>query len=306
MAYVPLSQRSTPNPTSPKFIVSPSQNHSAISQTEHRPSRPGRREQIAEQVEAHINRQTGPKDRAAVDRINQPIRTEVPPLGWAPVRVSDAPWDLVDRDARNRRMGWEKGRHDEAFFGGHYRRDQMHIPFLIGNYQTPNNSKVSDVSHWQSRDWFRVPTKRPKSASILRGVANNPRLMAALKRAAEEVSQEQRFLEAAHPVLGAFWKGVKVLGRGGQGVVGLWEYVGPGTHIWGRRIVIKQSLRTPLDEERKMMMALDDGTGKANHVVQLLYPIAVNRDETPQLFRIILEFCEGGDLDSLIIKHRTK
>jgi hypothetical protein len=63
--------------------------------------------------------------------------------------------------------------------------------------------------------------------------------MAALKRATELISQDEKFLQTSFPVLGSLWKGVKVLGKGGQGVVGLWEYVGSGIHIWGSRIVIK-------------------------------------------------------------------
>jgi hypothetical protein len=270
-----------------------------------RPSHTERREQIAEQVEEQLNRQAEPKKKVVVDWMDKPEPPEIEPPEWTEVRESNAPTDLIARDAYNRRKGWERGKNEERYFARTYRHDENEIPYFRGKYETPRNSKVSDTQYWQSNDWLREATKRPKNLSAFKG-AMNPRLIAALKRAQEEVPQEDRFLNSSHPILGRYWKGVKVLGRGGQGVVGLWEYIGPGTHPWGRRIVIKQSLQYPLDEERNMMMELGHGDSEVTHVVRLLYPIVVNRDVPPQLFRIMFEFCEGGDLNSLIIEHRKK
>lgn len=265
-----------------------------------------RRGQIAEQVEEQINRQMDPKNKTVVDWRDKPEQPQIEPPEWTDVRGSNAPRDLIAQDAFNRKRGWERGKNEENYFARKYRRDANEIPYFNGRYVTPKNSQVSEVRYWRSKDWLRPITKRPKNLSALKGVVNNPKLMASLKKALEDVSQEEKFLNASHPILGAFWKGVKVLGRGGQGIVGLWEYIGPGTHIWGRRIVIKQSLQTPLDEERGMMMEMGHGDNGVTHAVQLLYPIVVDRKVTPQMFRIILEFCEGGDLDSLILEQRNK
>lgn len=317
MAIIPLSQRSTQWPTSPKWASDPPPvdpptpadppapvDPAAV--TANPPSRTERREQIAKQLEEQINRQTDPKIKVVVDWIDKLEQPEIEPTEWADVRGSQAPTDLIARDAYNRRKGWERGKKDEIYFAPRYRHDEKKIPYFRGKYETPKNSKVSDVRYWRSTEWLREATKRPKNLSALKGVVNNPKLMAALKRAQEEVSQEDKFLASSHPILGPFWKGVKVLGRGGQGVIGLWEYIGPGTHPWGRRIVIKQSLQHPLNEERNMMMELGHGDSGVTHVVQLLYPVVVDRNVTPELFKIILEFCEGGDLDSLIIEQRKK
>jgi hypothetical protein len=304
--YIPLPKRTTPNPQSPNFGVHLPPVGTAIAASADRPSRTERREQIADQLEEQINRQADPKEKIGVPWIQQSIHTEIP-QEWSSVRAVNAPRNLIAQDGYNRAKGWERGKRDEKYFQKNYRHDYEILPYLAWNYKTPNNSKVSDKPHWRSRDWLReVPTKRQKNLSKLKGVVDNPKLVAALKKAAEEVSQDDKFLQISHPVLGTFWRGVKVLGRGGQGVVGLWEYTGPGKHIWGKRIVIKQSLRYPLNEEREMMMKLDDGSDKVNHVVQLLYPMVVDHDKTPQLYKIILEFCEGGDLDSLIIKQRKR
>jgi hypothetical protein len=317
MAYIPLSQRTTPFSTSPNWASDPPPddppapfNLSAAvvpaTVTENLLCRMERREQIAEQVEEQINRQTDLKSKKAVNWIDKPEQPQIEPPEWFDVRGSNAPWDLIARDAYNRKRGWERGKKEEVYFARKYRRDVNEIPYFNGKYETPKNSQVSDVRHWQSKEWLRPTTERPKNLSALKGVVNNPKLMAALKRAQEEVSPEDKFLDASHPILGRFWKGVKVIGRGGQGVIGLWEYIGPGTHLWGRRIVIKQSLQYPLDKERDMMMEMGQGDSGVTHVVQLLYPIVVDCNVTPQLFKIVLEFCEWGDLESLIIEQREK
>jgi hypothetical protein len=99
---------------------------------------------------------------------------------------------------------------------------------------------------------------------------------------------------------------VKVLGKGGQGIVGLWEYIGGAEHVWGRRIVIKHALSQSLTAERDMMLALNDGTGNNDHVVKLLYPTTPDAPKDSYISKLILEFCEGGDLESLIHKHRKE
>jgi len=317
MAYIPLSQRTTPFPTSPNLASDPPPDDppapSSFSTTvvpaivtENPLCCMERRKQIAEQVEEQINRQTDLKTKRAVNWVNKPELSQIELPEWTDVRESNAPRDLIARDAYNRKRGWERGKKEEIHFAREYRRDENEIPYFNGKYETPKNSQVSDVRHWQSKEWLRPAMRRPKNLSTLKGVVNNPKLMAALKRVQEEVSPEDNFLGASHPILGRFWKGVKVIGRGGQGVISLWEYIGPGTHLWGRRIVIKQSLQYPLDKERDMMMEMGQGDSGVSHVVQLLYPIVVDRNMTPQLFKIVLEFCEGGDLESLIIEQREK
>lgn len=307
-SYIPPSQSPTPNPTSPE----PSPHHppddARAAASAKKPNRTERRAQIAKQLEEQINRQAEPKDKTVVPPANQSILAH-PPEEWDTIgRSKLVPRDFAAQDGHNRAKGWERGKQDEFYFQKQYRIDYGSIPILNWRYQTPNNSKVSDQhKHWRSKDWIRGSSRRPKKISKQKGVENNPMLMEAMKRAAEELSQDERFLTSSPPVLGTFWKGVKVLGRGGQGVVGLWEYVGSGTHVWGRRIVIKQSLKYPLDGEREMMMQLDDGSDQTkNHAVKLLYPVTVDRNQTGQIYRMILEFCEGGELNSWIIKQRKR
>ncbi len=117
--------------------------------------------------------------------------------------------------------------------------------------------------------------------------------------AEREIMQE---LVADRP-LGPDWKGVKVLGSGGNGVASLWEYQGPNTSPRHRRVVIKQSRRSGLREERDIMLRLGDSRSNP-HVVHLIsLGREYNRGGT---YRIMMEFCEGGDMLSLLIKHRQR
>jgi hypothetical protein len=92
------------------------------------------------------------------------------------------------------------------------------------------------------------------------------------------------------------WKGLKVLGQGGRGLVGLWEQEG-GWPKWPKRVVIKQTLGSELDRERKVMLWMG---GEANrHVVRLL---GTEKDRPAR--KIMLEYCGGEDLQTLIQKRR--
>jgi hypothetical protein len=56
------------------------------------------------------------------------------------------------------------------------------------------------------------------------------------------------------------------------------------------------------------MMQLDDKSDQAkNHALKVLYPltpVTVDRNQIGQLYRITLEYCEGGDLNSWKIKQK--
>jgi hypothetical protein len=108
--------------------------------------------------------------------------------------------------------------------------------------------------------------------------------------------------------LNRYWKGVKVLGVGGFGLVGLWEHARKDGDV--KRVVVKQSRgkNRALKKESEILRHIND-TG-SHHVVRMLKQYHVDRGKGTSKWdpnwdyvsRIYLEYCEGGDMNSLMKK----
>jgi hypothetical protein len=100
--------------------------------------------------------------------------------------------------------------------------------------------------------------------------------------------------------------GVKVLGVGGFGVVGLWEYTGLDGQV--ARVVVKQSKGQDqsLKSEGVLLHAIAERNTR--HVVRLLKQYHEEKGqgtsrwdpEDEYVSRIYLEFCENGDMVGFI------
>jgi hypothetical protein len=105
------------------------------------------------------------------------------------------------------------------------------------------------------------------------------------------------------------WKGVKVLGIGGYGLVGLWEYQKGKDYV--HSVVVKQSKgKDPSLKNESQILHLISKS-KTKHVVKLLKQYHVERGKgTSKKFdpnddyasRIYLEYCKNGDMQGLIRK----
>lgn len=106
--------------------------------------------------------------------------------------------------------------------------------------------------------------------------------------------------------LGSDWRGEKVLGAGGFGLVGVWEY----TDQQGgqRRVVVKQSKgkNNSLKGESKILSRVAET--RTRHVVRILKKYHEERGtgsstwdpEGEWVSRIYLEYCQGGDFNNHI------
>lgn len=112
------------------------------------------------------------------------------------------------------------------------------------------------------------------------------------------------------------WKGTKILGAGGQGIVGLWEWKGTGPSPMPpiRQIVVKKVTgNDTLNDEWETMLRLGN---RGTHTVRLIHPSSRAEGKRQRYDpvtgklkgqkRLILEYCEGGDLDRLISRARAR
>jgi hypothetical protein len=101
------------------------------------------------------------------------------------------------------------------------------------------------------------------------------------------------------------WRGVQVLGSGGQGIAGLWEYEGRAGLV---QVVVKQSIGKSESLSRESDILRIISTTGTTCVVKLLkgYYEDIGRSTSKwdyvgrDVSRIYLEYCSGGDLSSMI------
>lgn len=126
----------------------------------------------------------------------------------------------------------------------------------------------------------------------------------------EVTPQEKRQWLASNPQwqhgLNYSWVGKKVLGRGGYGLVGLWECAMPNDEV--KKVVVKQSRRRDNSLRMESDFLRDLNTTGTRHVVKLLkrYHEEVGMGTSPWdsdkqiISRIYLEHCEYGDMKGMI------
>ncbi|RFU34910.1 hypothetical protein B7463_g1376, partial [Scytalidium lignicola] len=104
------------------------------------------------------------------------------------------------------------------------------------------------------------------------------------------------------------WRGIKVLGMGGYGLVGLWKYIGSDPDV-PKAIVVKQSPRYDrnLEDESDFLERLN--VCESKHVPKLLRGFHTAKgggssdwDPDGDVSRIYLEYCEHGDMAGFIKK----
>lgn len=106
----------------------------------------------------------------------------------------------------------------------------------------------------------------------------------------------------------AGWRARKVLGVGGYGIVGHWNYEGYNPPAI-RDVVVKQALADYGDglEREAMFLHWLNGTN-SNHFVKMYHELAIedgmgtNRLDQGKVHRIFLEYCES-DMSSYISDH---
>ena len=111
--------------------------------------------------------------------------------------------------------------------------------------------------------------------------------------------------------LNELWKGKRVLGHGGFGVVGLWEYTKSNNDV--ARVVVKQSVGKDHALRRESdLLSLMSQTG-TRHVVGLLKKYHEERGhgtsakwdpDSAYISRIYLEYCEKGDMKAVMRRVR--
>jgi hypothetical protein len=135
---------------------------------------------------------------------------------------------------------------------------------------------------------------------------------------------EKEFLEqtipeiTTDPAQRAHWKGIKYLGGGGGGKVGLWEYTGPeDTAPSFRRVAVKELPVDYLGDDS----LLQEGTrierlreaAQSSHIITLQVPLqrvdaksqGLPAEWQGQIRRLVFEYCDMGDLKGLIHRRIT-
>ena len=177
---------------------------------------------------------------------------------------------------------WAKYRNQNApNFDAQQIYDLLKAPYV--RPPPPDPPIVSKFTGWPA-----APGPRPPSPQI----------------PAEQI-QEQNFLSSHPPelaslqnaTLAANWRGTKFLGRGGNGLVGLWEYSGPEANPPPlRQVAIKQSLKPlpdmSLENEARFIQILNQA-GSDHFVRQITPP---QRNAAGHVERLILEYCPMGDM----------
>lgn len=110
----------------------------------------------------------------------------------------------------------------------------------------------------------------------------------------------EKFIRQQLPVLDSHWKGTRILGQGGFGVVGLWEYVGDNPPAVTKLAVkeLNAGVNGDLAAEGNFMMRLN--TANSEHIVRL------ERDPVPEegwdgrVRRLLMEYCPMGSLEGLL------
>ncbi len=122
----------------------------------------------------------------------------------------------------------------------------------------------------------------------------------------------------ADPAQRADWKGIKYLGGGGGGRVGLWEYTGQeDTAPNFRRVAVKEVrvddprddgvLQEELFKEGKRLERLQEAA-QSSHIITLQAPLpgadakgeGSNAQRQGKIRRLVFEYCDMGDLLKLI------
>lgn len=182
--------------------------------------------------------------------------------------------------------------------------------------QTPWTNSDFD-KYWRTRS-YKYPNPPAVAVPPFHGWQN----LAGPSASPVSSQREEAFLEqtipeiTADPAKRAQWKGIKYLGGGGGGRVGLWEYTGPGnTATNSRRVAVKevrvddQEWDSVFQEEHfkegKRIERLQEAAQSA-HIITLQAPLPkADANGRGKVRRLVFEYCDMGDLKGLIDIRRT-
>jgi hypothetical protein len=189
--------------------------------------------------------------------------------------------------------------------------------------QVPLNRAV--LNYFGTRN-YQYPNPPAVAVPSFPGWQNLAVLEASTVPSKEEKDLREHFLEqiipeiTADPAQRAHWKGIKYLGGGGGGRVGLWEYTGPeDTARNFRRVAVKEvRVDDPDDpemdsilqeahfEEGKRLERLQQAA-QSSHIITLQAPLPkADVKGQGKVRRLVLEYCDMGDLQKLIgIRHAS-
>lgn len=119
--------------------------------------------------------------------------------------------------------------------------------------------------------------------------------------------------------VGRGWVAKKVLGRGGFGIVGHWEYVGPDRDFKPLKDVVVKQATTLRAGGTKGPGLIEEGeflqsflSARTKHIVRIYRRVyrdlgagTLSQDPAAEVHRMFLEFCPGGDLHDVWHKKKT-
>jgi hypothetical protein len=177
------------------------------------------------------------------------------------------------------------------------------------------NSEIDE--HWRKR-LYQYPNSPAVAVPPFPGWQN----LAGPSASTVSGQREEAFLEQTIPEIStdpaqrAHWKGIKYLGGGGGGRVGLWEYTGPGnTATNSRRVAVKEVrvddqewdnvLQEAHYDEGKRLERLQEAA-QSSHIITLQAPLPkADAKGKGMVRRLVFEYCDMGDLMKLIDIRRT-
>lgn len=154
-------------------------------------------------------------------------------------------------------------------------------------------------------------TPSTSSAQTLVGTYNEPPPPPLGTPSTWTVETAKKWLSTSSTWIGlgnpSHWTGIRILGKGGFGVAGLWQYVGPAhlAPVSGiRELCVKQTVvgrteKRDVYEEGRILKMLSEVDG-CTHVVKMYGGVEEDVFEGLGVVRLFLEYCVGGDLGRVL------
>ncbi|KAI6710476.1 hypothetical protein JHW43_006981 [Diplocarpon mali] len=183
--------------------------------------------------------------------------------------------------------------------------DEYNLWKDYNNPGAPEATAAEFAQHWQTHADI-ITLARPPPALA----RQPPRPIGPVSRPPPESiaslsQQKQLFLNTIPPGLASaqspafFWKGIKILGEGGNGIVGLFQFdpLAPNPPVHSKVAVKLNTTDVSILDEEATMMRNCRLPSLSDHIVEVLTPPSLF---VPGLQRLILEYCPQGSLEGLI------